>query len=479
MDPIAAQNVDLVKAIQALLVNQGTAAEGSALLALIGQEVDVLFQALTSDGVKLQLPSGQTVTAQGELPYPEGTQLRVRIQPPTAEDPAIRLQLQEARPPALPALLSPLIQGEAQTLATRLSQETLPPELAPLLKLLSVLTDASPGGNPLPLPSADNLQAAFRQLPETLLTSLGKALGVGGLATTQELVTALQSLFQDAQEPLPDPTARLLNNLVGAAPAESDPAQNLQNLVQQVVNRFQALAAQHPEIPEDNKDFLTTWIQNQLQKAATAENPPQLPAKPALAAPAPAPRAESLPRPSTDDALILPKLLTALEARPGPKAAVPESWESWIRGTVATLTDPAVSPKEATFHALQAKEGTAFFEIPLPWAQASPLQIWVEADAPEGRQARPDMTKRVLLGLRFSHLGETRLGMAQGTFGLQIRIWTERPETLEADKAKLEAELKELGRPVDLRIYALTYRADGTIPTVRSLVVGPSISALG
>ena len=29
------------------------------------------------------------------------------------------------------------------------------------------------------------------------------------------------------------------------------------------------------------------------------------------------------------------------------KAETPESWESWIRGTVSTLTNPATSPQEA------------------------------------------------------------------------------------------------------------------------------------
>jgi hypothetical protein len=176
-------------------------------------------------------------------------------------------------------------------------------------------------------------------------------------------------------------------------------------------------------------------------------------------------------------------MTSALASAPqGPgisKAEVPESWESWIRGTVSTLTSPAASPQEAPFHALQAKEGTAYFEIPLPWAQASPLQIWVEADAPEERRSPRDATKRVLLGLAFSRLGETRLGMAQGSFGLQIRIWTEHPEALEVERKNIEEELQPLGKPVDLKIHTLTYNADGTIPSIRSLVVGPSLSALG
>ena len=179
------------------------------------------------------------------------------------------------------------------------------------------------------------------------------------------------------------------------------------------------------------------------------------------------------------DSLVPPRLITALQAHAGAKAELPESWESWIRGTVATLSNPALSPREAPFHALQAKEGTAFFEIPLPWGQASPLQIWVESDAPEERQGGRDTTKRVLLGLSFSSLGETRLGMAQGAFGLQIRVWTEHPEALENEKESLKKELEDLGKTVDLKIYTLTYGPDGTIPSLRSLVVGPSLKALG
>jgi hypothetical protein len=477
MDPISSQNVNLVRAIQALQVDRGTAAEGTALTALIGQDVEVLFQALTAEGVKLQLPSGQTVTAEGELPYPEGSQLRVRILPPAAGDTGLRIQVQEARPPVPPSLLSPLLQGEAQALATRLNQESVPPELAPLMKLLALLADSPPGGQQVALPSAETLQSALRQLPEALLTSLGKALGVGGLSSTLELTTSLQSLFQETQQALPEASNGLLNTFANTLPTEGDAVKGLQALIQQVVTRFQALVAQHPEIPEDHKDVLTTWIRNQLQQAVPMGSAPSASSKPSSAASTPGANAA---RPNASDALVSPKLLAALAANPGAKAAIPESWESWIRGTVTTLANPAASPREAVFHALQAKEGTAFFEIPLPWAQASSLQIWVESDAPEEeRQGHPDRTKRVLLGLNFSQLGETRLGMAQGSFGLQIRVWTEHPEALEADKEHLEEELKGLGKTLDLRIYGLMPGPDGTIPTIRSVVVGPSLRALG
>ena len=457
MDPLSPQTANLVSAVQALLVRQGVAMEGSTLVALLGQDVEVLVQALVPDGVKLQFPSGQTVTAQGELPYPEGTQLRVRILPAATGETGLRLQVQEARPPAPPALLLPLIQSEAATLAARLTQEPPLPELAPLVRLLTLLADG-----PRSLPAGGQLQAVLQELPGNLLSSLGRALGTNGLATIQELATALQVFLQDPQK---------------ARPGMNAEARLLEALAQQQVLRFQALIAQHPEIPKEDRDSLVTWIRTLLQKGAEETLP-----IPKAATPIPGSRTDPGARSGAAlaaDSLILPNLMTALQSHPGSKAELPESWEAWIRGSLTTLANPAISPREAPFHALQAKEGTAFFEIPLPWAQASPLQIWVESDPPEERGRGGDATQRVLLGLKFSQLGETRLGMAQGSFGLQIRIWTEHPEALEREKARMKKELEDLGKTVDLRIYALTHGPDGTIPSLRSLVVGPTLRALG
>ncbi len=472
MDPVSPQSTNLVNAVQALLVRQGATLEGSTLMALLGQDVEVLFQTLTPGGVKLQFPSGQTVTAQGELPYPEGTQLRVRVLPAATGETGLRLQLQEARPPAPPALLSTLTQSEAATLAARLTQEPPSPELVPLVRLLSLLADVQPDARNLP--SNEQLQEALRNLPGNLLSGLGRAVGAEGMASIQDLSTSLQAFFQDLQKAMPEMGSE--THLLDAARL-GDEDKSLKALVQQVVMRFQALISQHPEIPEGDRDSLVTWIRNLLHQAAE-ETPPL--SKPSAALPGS--RTDPGVRSGTAvaaDSLIPPKLIAVLQSHTGSKAELPESWESWIRGTVATLSNPAISPREATFHALQAKEGTAFFEIPLPWAQASPLQVWVESDAPEERGGGQDTTKRVLLGLRFSALGETRLGMAQGSFGLQIRIWTEHPEALENEKERMKKELEDLGKTVDLRIYTLTYGPDGTIPTIRSRVVGPSLSALG
>jgi len=466
MDPAAVNAANLASAVQALLVRQGTALEGSTLLALLGQDLDILFQALTPEGAKLQLPSGQTFTAQGELPYPEGTLLRARLLPAAPGETHLRLQLQEARPPAPSPLLAPLAQSEGQSLAARLAQEPPAPELAPLLRLLDLLADPRPGQ--ARLPSFDRILTALQELPEPLQASLGRTLGAVGAVSNRELATSLLAMLEEAQR------ASTSQEVSGRLPRpdtavpEAMEGKGLERLLEQVTARFQA---EVPGRPLEHRDPLTTWVRHLLERA----DPEPGPSKGAVSQP----RAEAQGRSPAQDALVPPKLLAALGPHAGPKADLPEAWEAWVRGSVQTLADPAASPREAPFHTLQAKEGTAYFELPLPWSQAGPLQLWVEGDAPEERRGGAEPTRRVLLGLRFSNLGETRLGMAQGPFGLQIRVWTERPEALEAQKERLKQDLEELGKAVDLRIYALTYGPDGTIPSLRSLVTGPSLSALG
>lgn len=156
---------------------------------------------------------------------------------------------------------------------------------------------------------------------------------------------------------------------------------------------------------------------------------------------------------------------------------VPETWESWIKAGVKTLSDPGASPREAPFHAAQAKEGTAFYELPLPWAPQAPLQMWVESDARGKGRGNPEgATTRVLLGLNFTRIGETRLGIAKGAGGLQVRVWAQHPEALLAAQAGMEDELKALGVPVDLRIQGLE---PGPVPSIRSLAAGASFQVLG
>ena len=100
MDPVSSQAANLLSAVQALLVRQGATIAGRSLMALVGQDLEVLFLATTQGGVKLQLPSGQILTAQGQLPYPEGTALRVRVLP--ASGSSSRRPIRPPRPPCWP-----------------------------------------------------------------------------------------------------------------------------------------------------------------------------------------------------------------------------------------------------------------------------------------------------------------------------------------------------------------------------------------
>jgi len=184
---------------------------------------------------------------------------------------------------------------------------------------------------------------------------------------------------------------------------------------------------------------------------------------------------------------LLARLQSGTE--PGPLAALlrnliqagaavaeqPEAWSTWMKTAMTTLADPAASPAEAAFHQLQAKEGTAWFELPLPWAPgAEPLRLWIEDD-PAATARGEDAVHRVLLSVPFSALGEVRLGLEQRSAGLRVRLWLEDPDRLAALRSELERELTALGRPVDLQILALPPAA----PDLRALAGGPPLQAMG
>lgn len=153
----------------------------------------------------------------------------------------------------------------------------------------------------------------------------------------------------------------------------------------------------------------------------------------------------------------------------------PEAWDSWLKAGMHALADPAASPAEAAFHRLQAKEGTAWFELPLPWAPgAEPLRLWIEADDAAGGEGR-DPVHRVFLSVPFTVLGEVRLGLEHRASGLRARIWLRDPDQLAAHRSGLEAALATLGRPVQLQVLPLPADA----PDLRALAGGQSLSALG
>lgn len=153
----------------------------------------------------------------------------------------------------------------------------------------------------------------------------------------------------------------------------------------------------------------------------------------------------------------------------------PETWSKWLKEAMTTLADPAASPAEATFHRLQAKEGTAWFEVPLPWAPgADPLRIWIESDR-EAEATAKDAVHRVFLSVPFSTLGEVRAGFELRRSGLRVRLWLDDPERLAPLRSALETELGALGRPVDIQLLPLP---PGT-PDLRALAGAPPLQALG
>ncbi|MDP2876538.1 MAG: hypothetical protein Q8O00_10170, partial [Holophaga sp.] len=149
MDP-ALSSLSAVNALtQALLVRQGgPAGEVEALMKAVGQELAVRYLGKGTEGTRLEFPGGRIITAMGEVPFPEGTHLRVRI---TNENGALKLQTLEAKPPAASALLMPLMQSEAAPLMAQLQQTAPPVELASLVQILRTLMEA-PAQEPPSLP---------------------------------------------------------------------------------------------------------------------------------------------------------------------------------------------------------------------------------------------------------------------------------------------------------------------------------------
>ena len=487
MDPIQNALSSLLNALQAASADAGPvlpAPQLPALLALVGQDVNLLFLGAGPDGSQLVLPSGQVFNAQGSMPFPDGTQLLVRILAGTTDSSMLRLQTLEAHPPPPAAILAPLLQGEGPALLGRLGQADPPPALAPLVALYQSLKETpaaadQPAPAPVPMPGT-----ALAAVPSALPSAMVPAGAPGqpdlaGLAAQPPAEASMagpalpaRSQIQAALETLPAPVAAALKAVLPPGPGGSVAAavetwltEAVASLpkgapVQDLLPKFQALVDRHPELPAAPSAALAPFL-----KALVAANPEVREHRPG---PEPAPRPQV-------PAALSPQPASGGRSGPGPE--LPETWQSWIRAAVRTLADPVASPREAPFHAAQAKEGTAYYELPLPWAPQTPLQVWVESDR-KGQGGRPqDETRTVLVGLNFTRLGETRLGVAKGPTGLQVRVWTEHPECLERDP--MEAELRTLGPAVDLRILPLQPGPGGFVPSLRSLVTGPTMQFLG
>lgn len=559
--------------------------ELALLLALVGQELDLVLLGTGTEGIRLRMPDGQVVTAQGELPFPEGTQLRVKVSPAPTGEAGVRFQTLQARPASSAPILAPLFQGESAPLMARLHSEVPPAALEPLVRLMQVLVAAEPSES---LPGLATIRAAVEALPAPMLQALARTLGLeaatapadvakvfsdwmlraasgpegpqstaagaprgtatSGMPLSPQVSPAAAKAYaagapllaraaeglpaaprnpaipQGAADPLPSvprnvsailpadlPRAALLQAgpapgvevapgspkgevpvaPVGALetqtravrsgmdPAEVEPAPR----PEAIQPAFLALTARAPEVGPELQDALGTWFRHLLGRKAAPETALPEPRSPGSSESRPGtPTAPTVPGRTSPEAEATPmaretlQLQKMLDAKPGPPARLPESWETWIRGTAKALADPAASPREAPFHALQSLDRTSFFELPLPWAPQTPLHLWVEADGPEGGAASPDPTTRILLGTSFSRLGEARIGLEKGPAGLRARIWVQHPELLEGIGEDLETELKAIEGKVDLRILPLE---QGPVPSLRSLAAGSSLHAMG
>jgi len=503
MDPIQNALASMLNALQAASAAAAldvAAPQLPALLALVGQDVNLLFLGSGPEGPRLELPSGQAFSAQGELPYPDGTQLLVRILGGTPASGGLRLQTLEARPPQPAPILAPLLQGEGAALLARLGQADPGPGLGELAALYRTLKgeggppgQAGPGGG-APAPGAPAQPASGSQAPGSapppvpvgagqtavptaagqapVPTAVGQtpAPPAGAQAPSLPPGTLLPpdpSQIQAALDRLPAPALATLKALFPPEPGgtlasalEAWLAQGAasptpgRTPVQDLLSRFQAVQDRHPELPP--APALVPFLK--------ALAPREAERRPAPASPRP-----EAPAPAASPALAA--------ARTGPE--LPETWQSWIKTAVRTLGDPGASPREAPFHAAQAKEGTAFYELPLPWAPQSPLQIWVERDRKGRGGGGQEETRTILVGLNFSRLGETRLGVAKGPAGLQVRVWAEHVERLQGAREQIARELEAVDPGVDLRLLPLHPGPGGFVPSLRSLVTGPTMQMLG
>lgn len=110
--------------------------------ALAGQAIEATLEALLPGGMVLRLPDGRQFQAQGTLPFPAGSVLTLKALPLPAGA-GLRLQVTGATPPPTPAVLSPLVHGEALALLARLQSAEASP-LAALLRALVQRGAAAP-----------------------------------------------------------------------------------------------------------------------------------------------------------------------------------------------------------------------------------------------------------------------------------------------------------------------------------------------
>lgn len=494
MDPVGVSLVNLLQGLQALPKGELPVPDGQLLMAYLGQDLDGLLEALTPTGTRIRFDAGPVITAEGQLPFPEGTSLKVRVSPAQDGTGGVRLQTLEARPPAPPALLVPLFQGEAFGLLQRLLAADEGSGLLPLKELQAQFLasqEASPAkapvaGSPTPaatpmlsetpqvIPSRTALAAALEALPLAVRVTLSRVLGLPPQASASELAVRLVAESPAGEAPVSTAVPAQGSTVLGtlAIPAEAAPALALTR--GEVASRILTFLASHPDLPMELNDILIRMTRPPRERGTVAERASESTrrgeAKPAATSANPSPeiaekRVKSGETPAERALMAMASLApTSVTARDTPAAS---SLETWIREGLRALGDPRISPQEAPFHVLQAREQTAFFELPMPGLLGQAMQLWVEweedREAPGGPSDGP---VRLLMGTHLSRLGETRVGFASTAGSLSVRIWTEHPEWLDAED--MRQELAETGQRVDVRVLPL----DPGAPSLRSLVAG-------
>lgn len=328
---------------------------------------------------------------------------------------------------------------------------------------------ASPSTKPRP-PAADvppDLAPRIAAWPAVLREALGQVLpALLPHPAPRDLAEALWRWIQDLPAPEPEPGAGDTAPKLSSRMAAPRPPAPLPEAAERLLSRI--------VLPPEGKEALRAWLRGLLAPARTATPESTRPLEPG-----PRPESRDLPAlPPTVRALplegaLLQRLETRMQAE-GPGApAHPEPWEAWVSASLKTLADPKASPQEARFHALQGQDRTGYFEIPLPWDPHHGLQVWAEMDR-EGSDPRPPEVRRVLLGLHFSALGETRVGLESAGGALSVRIWAEDPGPIRALAPDLQRELETLAPRATLRIQPLPPNA----PDPRSLAVGTAYQGL-
>lgn len=523
--------------LEALRLVEGASTVEATLATTPGAELKAVLTEISSQGLLLLLADGRSFTAAGKLPYPTGTELTFRIQPQA--DGSTQLQTLRANPPPPPALLAPLVQGEAASLLQRLAAPELPAELRPLKELLDRLPTA-----PQSAPTA-NLPPALAALAEALgfAPETPPASAPAGEAAAPP---PSQGAPKEAT-PLPNSTPALtIETLTTALGARGIPAEPARALARLLLGEVQPKTAP-PSAP-------STQVQDRPVSASPEGNPappglqPPIPTAATLdrdllrafglpeslireLLPPPAGEASdpSAPAPAGDEAArgrlkqVLDRLPAPLAQRvlalltllppagqgqvlarqdplaqlirsmlpnlapaeaPWAKASVqaradqasglqpsePETWTRWLKEVTSTLSRPEASPAEAPFHRLQAREGTALFEVPLPWTpDPGTLELWAEREADgSGREE----VHRVLLALNLGRTGELRVALQSGPAGVQAQVVAS-----PAVAARLEGLLRqELGEPSP---FPLKVRAAAELPPRPRALAGTGLQALG